>query len=186
MDSKIEIFRSTATYSLFERIGVPVQLHDLFQTIIRMTGVDFPLPTPSVSIYPSDLTEEVFSRTRAGCLFAEYMGNQASIEEFSKRYPDVDFATFNYGIEALYRGAHKYVRYPDREQVYDVARDESESHDLSGDAELLENLRDRMASFKSTIAERHGQYLEALPKARERLRVKKTRHQRPDQVRRGG
>jgi arylsulfatase A-like enzyme len=167
-----------------ERMGFPVQLHDLFQTIIRMTGVDFTLPTPSISLYPPDLTEEAFSRTRDGCLFAEYMGNQASVEEFSKRYPDVDFAMFDYDIEALYRGAHKYVRCRDGEEIYDIARDESESDDLSGDAELLATMRDRMTSFKSTIAARHSQYMEELPRAREKLRMRKTLGQRASQGRR--
>jgi len=156
-----------------ERMGVPAQLHDLFQTIIRTTGVDFSIPTPSMSLYPPDLTGESLTLARDGCLFAEYLGNQAAIETFAKKYPDVDYASLDYSIEALYSGAHKYTRYGEDERIYDITNDESEAMDLSGDDELLDGMRLRMASFKAKIGERHEQYLAELPGAREKLRVRK-------------
>ena len=106
------------------RESSPVTNMDLFPTLLELAGV--PVPTDSTA---ASLLAPASARIRVGAYPAATKG---ILDQARKRHPSFDPAPFERTLQAVYRGTWKLIVGSDgRRELYDLARDPSEEHDLA-------------------------------------------------------
>lgn len=137
-------------FDVGRRVEKPVQLLDLFPTILDIADAPF----DSEDYFgdslcdPSQLPDE---RSR----LAEYVGPQPPVETLVKRYDcERDISTFDRQLWALKRNRHKYVRGSDgSERLFDLREDQAERTDVSTDR----------SEKRQTLANELDRIIESLP-----------------------
>lgn len=120
---------SGADFDRDDPVTTPVQLADLFPTMLDLADVSYDgdtLPGESL-VSPTDLSAD-------RPLFAEYLGPQPPIETLKDRYDCTrDLSVYDRRLRAIRRGDWKFIRGSDgTEWLFDLSEDPDEMRNLSG------------------------------------------------------
>lgn len=131
------IVRHPGTFEPGTRESSPVQLVDVFTTVLDIAGIEG-ISSQGVSLARElDPERPVFSELAPQIQFLEAMEKRVETAEERRR-----LETLSRGLQALRCGDFKLVRASSgRRAFYDLARDPEESQDRHGDPRLAEEIR---------------------------------------------
>lgn len=142
------VLRLPGVFAGGERRQVPVQLTDLVPTVFDVVG-RAAAGRPAV-----EGTSLLAGPPPQRPQIAEYMRPEAQRWRFERVAPEFDFAPFGRRLAAVVVGERKLIAGEDgRRELYDLAADPRESHDLAGgEPETVERLAALLAAWQAGAA----------------------------------
>lgn len=154
-------------FSHDDPVMTPVQLADLFPTLLDLTGISYDSSEfPGKSLCSPD--ELPYDRP----LFAEYLGPQPPIETLEGRYECTrDVSEFDRRLRAVRRGDWKFIRGSDgTEWLFDLETDDNEARNLVSDhPDRRDDLAATLDKWTATLPAVTGSEVEMDPATKARL-----------------
>ncbi len=128
------------------RVSTPVQLIDVFPTILHLCGIDEGHPGDS-RLLPTAPQQTPSPRF----FFAEFGRPTVFLEVILKRYPGVEYSRFDRSLAAISDGHYKLITGSDgRSELFDLRRDPGELNDVAPEnPELVADLAQRLRNFQA-------------------------------------
>jgi len=145
---RVPLLVSGGTFDGGRSVTEPVQLVDLFPTLLSVANMEEPPTSQGLSFHPMDSTDRE-------TVIAEYHGGQPPVEELRREWNDVPSAVDRAatGLRAIRRGDWKLVRSGDGSvELFNLTEDPNEETDRSA------TTPDTVTSLESTLDEWHDSF----------------------------
>ncbi|RLE25752.1 MAG: hypothetical protein DRJ65_07025 [Acidobacteria bacterium] len=128
------------------RVSAPVQLIDIFPTILDLCGIDEDQPEDSRLLPPSPQ-----QAPPPRLSFAEFGRPTVFLEVMLKQYPGVEYSQFDRSLVAVNDGRYKLISGSDgRSELYDLHRDPGERNDIASEnPDVVADLTNRLTDFQA-------------------------------------